>query len=277
MNPMLPTLVEEPFDDPDYIFEPQINGHRLMLHRKNGAVKLYTRFGNECSRQYPELLAMPTDDDLVLDGVVCRIAPDGYIDLESVMERFRLTRATKIRAAAAADPVHVVVFDILERNGEDLRGLPLTERKQILRDSLDDNPRYSHSLYVPDEGKRLFAAIRERRLEGMIAKRKDSGYIGGRSEDWQKIIRYTYAVVELAGYRKDRPGWLISYQGRLAGVLEQVVPALNKHPLLETAKGIATGEDRNFVYVEAGIQLKVRFRGWTKDGKLRSPEFIEMA
>ncbi|MDF2938790.1 MAG: ligB [Paenibacillaceae bacterium] len=272
---MLPVSVEEPFDDPDYLFEPQIAGHRLLLRRQNSAVKLFTRFGNECTRQYPELLAMPTDDDLVLDGQVCRFGENGYIEDEAVMERFRMTQGMKIREAAAAALVHVVVFDILQRNGEDLRALPLLERKQILSRCLDDNPRYSHVLYLPDEGKRLFAAIREREMKGMIAKRKDSPYTAGYSEDWKKIHRYSYAVVELGGYRKDQFGWLALSQGSPAGVIEKAVAGADKGMFYATSAAVKTGEDRNFVYVKPGLQVKIRYRGRTADGLLRAPEFIE--
>lgn len=274
-TPMLLTKVEEPFDDSRYIFEPKIDGHRLILTRQNGAVRLYTRHDNECTRQYPELHGVPSDDDLVLDGEVCRIGLDGGIDFESVMERFRMTKVTKIKAASTSDPVHFVVFDILSRNGKDLRGLPLLERKKILKDSLDTTPHYSQSLYIPDEGKDLFKLIQERKMEGIVAKRKDSLYVGRRSEHWQKIINYTYATVQLAGYRKDQFGWLAQYNGRPAGIIELAVPAAHKQAFYGVAGSIKTGEDRDYVYVDPRIQARVRFRNWTKNGMLRSPEFVE--
>lgn len=276
-EPMLPVKAEEPFDDPNYIFEPKIDGHRLLLHRKNGVARLYTRFGNACTRQYPELHGVPTDDELVLDGEVCRIGPDGSADYGSVMERFRMTRATRIQAAAVSEPVHMVVFDLLQRNGKDLRGLPLTERKQILRDSLGVNNRFSHSLYLPEEGARLFSTVRERRMEGIVAKRKDSPYVGGRSENWQTIINYTYAVVLLAGYRKNQFGWLVSYNGCPAGVIERFVPAAGRQLFGRIAAGLKkTGEDRNYVYVEPRIKARVRFRKWTEQGWMLAPELVDL-
>uniref|UniRef100_UPI003F66A1C1 ATP-dependent DNA ligase n=1 Tax=Gorillibacterium sp. sgz5001074 TaxID=3446695 RepID=UPI003F66A1C1 len=172
ISPMLLEKVEEPFDDPRFIYEPKIDGHRLLLSRENGSVRLYTRHENECTRQYPELLAVPTDDDVILDGEVCRIGPSGEIDFEAVMERFRMTKGPKIKAAAVESPVHYVVFDILQRNGQDLRSLPLMERKQILADVLEQNSHFSQSLYVEGAGKELFRAIQEKRMEGIVAKRK---------------------------------------------------------------------------------------------------------
>ncbi|MNC35574.1 putative ATP-dependent DNA ligase YkoU [compost metagenome] len=211
----------------------------------------------------------------MLDGQVCRIGADGYIDYESVLERFRMTRGTKIRAAAAAEPVHVVVFDILERNGKDLRSLPLLERKRILRDCLDDNPKYSHCLYLPEEGNRLFTAVRERKMKGMVAKRKDSPYVEGWSEDWKRITCYSYAVVELGGYRKDQFGWLALYEGRPVGVIADAVPLADKKGFYTVSGSVKTGEDRDFIYVEPGKKAKIRFCSWTANGLLRTPEFIE--
>jgi DNA ligase-1 len=218
---------------------------------------------------------MPTDDDLILDGEACRIGPDGSIDFESVMERFMLSKSTKIRAAAASDPVHVVVFDILQRNGQDLRGLPLMERKRILRESLGTNAYYSHSLVVPGEGKQLFGVIKEKRMEGIVAKRIDSLYVGRRSDHWQKVINYTYATVQLVGYRKDQFGWLAQYQGRPVGVIELAVPTMHRQAFYGVSGKLKTSEDRNHVYLEPRISARVRFRNWTRGGMLRSPEFVE--
>lgn len=275
MTPMLLSKVEEPFDDPRYIYEPKIDGHRLIVSSHGGVTSLCTRHGNECTRQYPELQDIPTGDDLVLDGEVCRIGPDGGIDFESVMERFKLSKAAKIRAAAVSAPVHVVVFDILQRNGQDLRGLPLLERKQILQDSLGTNAFYSHSMVVPGEGKRLFEVIRERKMEGIVAKRSDSLYVGRRSDHWQKVINYTYATVQISGWRKDQFGWLAQYEGRPVGVIELAVPSMHKQAFYKIAGRIKTGEDRNHVYLEPRISARVRFRNWTSGGMLRTPEFVE--
>lgn len=272
---MLLTKVEEPFDDERYLYEPKIDGHRILPHRRNGSLRLYTKQNIECTRQYPELQEIPADDDLLLDGEVCRIGPDGGIDFESVMERFLMAKASRIRAAAASNPVHVVVFDILQRNSRDLRGLPLLERKRILRECLGTNAYYSHSLYVPGEGKQLFSVIQERKMEGIVAKRTDSLYVGRRSEHWKKIINYTYATVQLAGYRKDQFGWLVQYQGDPVGIIELAVPTDHRKAFYRLASRIKTGEDRYYVYVEPIIEAKVRFRNWTKNGLLRTPEFVD--
>jgi DNA ligase-1 len=87
LPPMLLEKREEPFDDSRYIFEPKIDGHRLILSIQNGVVRLFTRHNNEVTRQYPELHNVPVDDDsdIVLDGGVACVNPEtGSMDFELV-------------------------------------------------------------------------------------------------------------------------------------------------------------------------------------------------
>lgn len=275
-----PTLLEKrenPFDDERYIFEPKIDGHRMIISVADGVVRLYTRHNNDVTRQYPELHHVPIADtsDVVLDGEVAVVDPEtGAIDFESVMERFQLRKPEKIRLASVRQPVHFFAFDILRYKGVDLRRLPLTDRKKILAEFLDNSPYFSRVLTVEGEGTALFHVIKERGLEGIVAKRKRSVYVGRRSDSWQKIINYSYADVHISGYRKDEFGWLVEYNGRPAGIIELAVPAAHKHAFYKIAREIIRGEDREFVYVEPAVRVRVRFRNWTKHGKLRTPEFV---
>ena len=90
IQPMLLGKREEPFDDDRYVFQPKIDGHRLILSRTSGHVRLYTRHNNEVTRQYPELHNVPVDGcaDIVLDGEVARLDETGWVDFEAIMERF---------------------------------------------------------------------------------------------------------------------------------------------------------------------------------------------
>jgi len=277
VEPMLLGKREEPFDDDRYIFQPKIDGHRLILSRTAGQVRLYTRHNNDVTLQYPELHNVPVDGDVdvVLDGEVARMDETGWIDFEAVMERFRLTKQERISEAARTMPVHYYVFDVLHYNGEDVRGWPLTDRLALLSDITSSNPHYSNVLTVPGAGIALFNTVKERRLEGIVAKRKSSVYVGRRSENWLKIINYEYADVHIAGYRKGDFGWLAHIDGRPAGVIELAVPAAHKKAFYNVARTLVTGEDRNFVYVQPRIKARVRFRNYYKSGMLRTPEFVE--
>jgi DNA ligase-1 len=276
--PMLLEKREQPFDDERYIFEPKIDGHRLILSMENGIVRLFTRHNNEVTRQYPELHHVPIEDntDVVLDGEVACINPEsGSIEFDMVMERFMKKKPLSIQEAMIRHPVHFFVFDILRYKGEDLRGRPLMERKMLLEQVLSVNNFISPLIRVVGTGVSLFEAIRERKLEGIVAKKKTSKYVGRRDVSWIKIINYNYAEVQIAGYRKNQFGWLLKHQERNVGVLELAVPSSHKKAFYGVSKGLISGEDRNFVYVQPSIAVRIRFRNWTRAGLLRSPEFVD--
>lgn len=130
--PMLLETAEAAFNDDNYIYEPKFDGHRAILSSIGGQTRIYTRHNNECSQQYPELLSVPFTEDMILDGEIVCIDPAGAIDFEAVMTRFQTRRTDSINRLMGQLPAAFVVFDILSYRGEDLRGLPLMRRKEIL-------------------------------------------------------------------------------------------------------------------------------------------------
>ncbi|MCQ6562066.1 ATP-dependent DNA ligase [Paenibacillus mendelii] len=152
IEPMLLGKREEPFNDSRYVFQPKFDGHRLILSYTAGQVRLYTRHNNEVTRQYPELHNVPIDGaiDVVLDGEVARMDEVGWIDFELIMERFRLTKDPWIRVAVRTRPVIFYVYDVLQYNGKDTRGWPLTERLAFLSRIL--KPDHYFSLVLSIEG-----------------------------------------------------------------------------------------------------------------------------
>ncbi|HWO95309.1 MAG TPA: ATP-dependent DNA ligase [Bacillus sp. (in: firmicutes)] len=280
-EPMLLETRAEAFDSSEHIFEPKIDGHRLLLHLSGGQVRLFTRHRNDCTQQYPELWNVPTDDEeLILDGEVASVDPaTGVFDFERVMERFQLKKADRIRGAAERKPVNFIVFDILRLNGRDLRGLPLMDRKRILANVLRPNEYFTLISHVEGRGRDLFEAISARKWEGIVGKLKTSSYVGRRSPDWLKIIRWEYHDVYISGYRKSELGWLIHVQeeGRLrpAGIVELGVTPAAVRAFHHVAKQLVTGENSDFVYLEPKIRARVKTRNWTKAGMLRQPVFVE--
>lgn len=278
LEPMLLDKRDYPFDDDRYLYEPKIDGHRLLLSSEAGQVRLFTRHNNDVTRQYPELHEVPITDnsDVVLDGEVACLNPvTGSIEFELVMERFAKRKPMAIQQAAIRQPVHHYVFDILRYKGRELRALPLTERKKILTEVVRPSPYISLVMSVEGTGTALFEVIKQRGMEGIVAKRKTSKYVSRRDPSWIKIINYTYAVVQIAGYRKNQFGWLAKFEGRPVGIIELAVPIEHKRAFYGLADQLKTREDRDFVYVEPRINARVRFRNWTRAGMLRSPEFVE--
>ena len=275
-EPMLLETSEVAFDDERYVFEPKIDGHRLELSMINGKVNLYTRFRTNVTERYPELHHVPVDSPhVVLDGEVAYLNPDtGDFELESVMQRFRLTKPARIRDGMKRLPLRYFVFDILSYDGEDIRHWPLHERKALLNDVLTENATYSRVMSVERTGKALFDVVKQRRLEGIVCKRKDSPYLGRRSTHWLKVINYQYANVTIVGYRKSQFGWLVHYNGKPVGVVEHGVPPHQRAHFYEAAKKLVTSEDRNYTYLEPVLQARVRYLNVYKSGMLRSPEFV---
>lgn len=74
ISPMLLEQAESPFSDGRYVFEPKIDGHRLLLSRSNGGTRLYTRHNNDVTSIYPELIS--NGPDIVLDGEIAVMDPD---------------------------------------------------------------------------------------------------------------------------------------------------------------------------------------------------------
>ncbi|WP_246029139.1 ATP-dependent DNA ligase [Paenibacillus humicus] len=273
---MLLSKREDPWDDDRYLFEPKIDGHRLLLTLSSGAVRLHTRHGNDVTDRYPELHSVSVSvDDIVLDGEVAYLNPvTGQIEFETIMERFRLTRPERIQESMARLPVHFYVFDILRFNGKDVRSRPLLERKQMLDQVLTNTPFFSKVMSVDGRGTDLFRHVEAMKLEGIVGKLKSSRYVGERSKDWIKVINYEYAEVAITGYRRDEFGWLVSHEGRPVGVVELAVPAAHRKAFYRIAQQLVTGERKGIVYLEPRIKARVRFRNWYKSGMLRSPEFV---
>ncbi|MFE5321838.1 ATP-dependent DNA ligase [Paenibacillus sp. NPDC056579] len=275
IQPMLLETAPEPFSDDDYIFEPKIDGHRLILSRINGQTRLYTRHNNDCTRQYPELVNLGLDN-VILDGEVAATDEFGRVDFESIMERFSLRKLEKVRQAAETRPVNYVVFDILQYKGEDLRGYPLHKRKELLASLTFGNPNMTVIPTVEEKGEELYSHIESLSMEGIVAKRANSIYVSSRSSAWLKIINWTYTEVFISGYRKAEFGWLAADgHGRPLGIIELGVTPRQKMAFYGVKDQLIRGEDREFVYLEPRLRVKVKLRNWTKAGLLRTPVMVD--
>ncbi len=279
---MLLATAPEPFSHSDYIFEPKIDGHRLIYSQQSGVVRLYTRHNNDCTQQYPEL-HLPFDDDIILDGEVACVDPlTGVSDFESVMNRFQTRNNDKIHGLTNTLPAYYAIFDILQYKGKDLRGLPLIKRKEILASIEMPSRSFGMVPHINGEGKALFEQIENRGMKGVVGKRKNGTYeTGRRSDSWKKVINWTHAEVFITGYRKQEFGWLASIpsgtSGKLrpAGIIEFGVNPTHKKAFHGVAPQLVTGENKDFVFLNPLLKAKVRMRNWTKSGMLRSPVFTK--
>ncbi|MBQ4899379.1 ATP-dependent DNA ligase [Paenibacillus sp. Marseille-P2973] len=280
IDPMLLATAPGPFSDPRFLYEPKIDGHRLIFSQESGNVRLYTRHNNDCTRQYPEIAGGLFPHDIILDGEIACVDPmTGVSDFEAIMSRFQARRADKIARLTGTIPAYFAVFDALYYNGQDLRKLPLMKRKEILAGIPMPNANISVTPHVEGAGEALFAEIQARGMEGVVGKRADSVYeTGRRSDNWRKVINWTYADVYITGYKKAEFGWLAGIEDdrggvRPAGIIEFGVGPKEKNAFYGVAQQIVVGENSDFVFMEPRLRARVKMRNWTKSGLLRSPVF----
>lgn len=282
-EPMLPANQYKPFDDPAFLFEPMVDGRRLLLVYQKGKARLFTRYGHDITHRYPELARVPADEDVILDGeIACIDRESGHPDFNLTRERGRLNNQAQIEYARDHFPVRYFLFDILQRGEQDLRKLPLVERKKHLHETITDNDFFCKMKYVDGYGTALFEAAAESSVEGIVAKRKDSLYTAGESSDWRQIVCYRTEEVYVTGYCKRGSGWLVGVPNangkiRPAGIVGTDIMTSERSFFLQQARERYAGEDHQFVYLKPGIEAKLTFRGWTREGRVRDAVFMERA
>src|SRR4051795_11160800 len=205
--PMLATLVAEPFDDPDWLFEVKWDGFRAEAVVADDSVRLWTRGEQDATRYFGSFLEPPAwiaARTAVVDGEVIALDAHGEPDFALLQARIKGRGA-----AAEANAFVYEVFDLLHLDGRSLIGEPLEERRRLLAAILRPDPRVRLSEPVEagggagfgggrPRGRRsergeaggvaFFEAARRRGLEGIMAKDRRSQYLPGKRTDrWQKI------------------------------------------------------------------------------------------
>jgi bifunctional non-homologous end joining protein LigD len=181
--PMMATLVKEPFDSPDWIFEIKLDGYRgIAVFDKTGKAHLWSRNGLPLEQKFPAIAEALSNLKLrstILDGEIVAVDTDG-------IPRFQLLQRFQKRPTA---PTLYYVFDLLWVDGADITGRRLTERKRLLEQTIEPDARIQVGEHVSgDDGKVLFNACKQKGLEGIVAKKKDSIYRPGKCTlDWLKI------------------------------------------------------------------------------------------
>ncbi|MGA7323146.1 MAG: non-homologous end-joining DNA ligase, partial [Rhodomicrobium sp.] len=200
LQPMLATLIDAPFDDAAWVFETKWDGIRVVTCIESGKVTLYSRNGKIISDRYRHVAKAleKVQRGAVLDGELVALDAQG-------ISRFQLLQ----NALRSEAKLLYCLFDIMFLDGEDLRSLPLPQRKDRLRGLLPKDPVLAFSEHRPHCGIRYFKEAEERGLEGIMAKRADSPYRSGeRSTDWLKIKTARRQEAVIAGFtapRRSRP------------------------------------------------------------------------
>jgi bifunctional non-homologous end joining protein LigD len=285
LQPMLATLTDAPFDDPDWVFETKWDGFRMVACLERGKVTLYSRNGKIISDSYRSVAHAleRLKVDAVLDGEL--VALDGR-----GISHFQLLQ----NALRAEANLRYVIFDLMFLQGEDLRDLTLLERKERLRRLLPKHPLLAFSAHRSQHGSKFFKQALEQGLEGIMAKRKSSKYLSGaRTSDWLKIKTARRQEVVIAGFtapRRSRPhfGALVlavregkawRYVGHVGtgfshATLKDLYDKLSALRTSTSPFGVRVKDEAVTTWVKPKLVGEVRFTEWTSAGEMRHPVFL---
>ena len=191
-----PTISRVPFTREGWIFELKHDGFRALASKDRTRVQLLSRSGRSMAFGFPggrgrALSKLP--GDIVLDAELIAPAKDGRSDFEELRRRALLQRPRLIERAAAERPAVLMVFDLLELDGEDLRPLPLSDRRDAVFWFGSPVPGIQAIQYIETHGEALFAEIARHDQAGIVAKRLDAPYRAGRQSTWLKIKNKDYS------------------------------------------------------------------------------------
>jgi bifunctional non-homologous end joining protein LigD len=189
--PMLAEGGWKAFDDDAWWFEPKFDGIRSVTPIATDATHLVTRNGRDVTDKYPELKMIHELVDqvnAVLDAEIVAFDEDGKNSFEALQQRMNLSNEREIKRISSKIPVALVAFDLLWLDGNDLTGLALEERRELLEAIVEQDHRLQVVTHVEGGGKAFAEVARGLGLEGVVAKRTGSRYQPGRrSPDWRKI------------------------------------------------------------------------------------------
>jgi bifunctional non-homologous end joining protein LigD len=177
--PCIPTRAVKPPAGPGWLHEIKHDGYRLQVRREGGAVRLFTRRGYDWSGRYPSIAVtamLLRAKSFTLDGEAVVCGPDGVAIFDALHRRGTVSEAM------------LYAFDLLELDGEDLRALPLVDRKKRLARLLSGR-RLGIVLsdHTDEDGALVFRQACRMGLEGIVSKRLSAPYQSGRSRDWLKV------------------------------------------------------------------------------------------
>ncbi len=282
--------IQKAFARDGWGFELKFDGFRLLAERVGPKVRLLLRRGREATRQFPEIvesLAALPGGDFILDGELVIQDATGRPIFQHLLQRGMLTGQREIDANMRAFPAVYFAFDLLMDGGEDLRRLPLRERKARLFSRVQKVERLVPVDFVEREGEAFLEAVKAQQLEGLVAKDLAAPYVGGRRNTWLKLALTHIADFAVVGYADDFNSlYLAVFNGQrfvfagkvgaginpriIAPVKEQLVATTVKTPQFDGDPGDA----RDAVWVTPQLVIEARYKNWPELHSIREPVFL---
>jgi bifunctional non-homologous end joining protein LigD len=298
VQPMLATLARElPADQDPWTFEIKWDGIRAIAFCDAGAARFESRNLRDITVSWPELGGLAGSlggKRMILDGEIVALDDEGRPSFQRLQERMHVGNADVARRKAATTPVSYVVFDVLHVGDEPLLARPWHDRRAVLDDLAVAGPHWAMTPTFPGSGVELLETVRQRGMEGVIAKRVDSAYVpGGRSRSWLKVKLQQTDEFVVGGWQ---PGE--GRRERSIGSLLLGVPAPDGlHYVGNVGTGFSNAElarlttllepsrrdtspftgggvpKKGAVFVEPEVVVEVAYAERTSDGILRHPSY----
>ena len=193
------------FSDPAWLWELKLDGFRVLVEKVDDRVELLLRKGRDVATQFPEIAAavraLPAEA-LILDGELVIPDAQGRPEFSELGKRAQ-AQGSAIARLMRERPAAFFAFDLLRLEGDDLRALPLRERKRRLAALLAGGERVRAVDHVEGQGEALLELVRGQGLEGVVGKRADSPYVGGRAASWVKVALTRTDDFAVVGYAPD--------------------------------------------------------------------------
>lgn len=286
IEPMKAQLTDQPaFDSPDWLFEIKWDGYRAIAEINKSGNKLYSRNGLTFDKAYPKIFdgLKAIKKDAIIDGEIVVFDENGKPSFQTLQNYQNRDKYA----------IQYFVFDIIELEGKSLTGLPLTERKTILRSFLPTSNVIKYCDHVEDEGKVLFKEMQKMNLEGMIAKKKNSKYyIGKRTSDWLKIKNVQSQEAIIVGFTDPKGSrryfgsllLAVKNKGKLVSIgnvgtgfndksLKDLHTKLKKIIRKTSPLDVPIKETPDITWVEPDLVCHIKFSEITDDGSVRHPVF----
>ncbi|MFL6486997.1 MAG: non-homologous end-joining DNA ligase [Nitrososphaera sp.] len=306
VKPMLAGQTDMPFDNKEWVFEVKWDGVRAILFQNKAEriTKLCSRNGKNITHRYPEIAeaihsALKCNKSVVLDGEIVVLNKEGIPDFQMHQKRMNVDSLREIDFLSKDIPATYFVFDILYVDGRSVEELQFLSRRQILNSVIGGgSKRIRISEYIEEKGKVLFKSVIDRKLEGIVAKHKESRYRQAiRSSAWLKIkgiltqdcvvIGYTkgegnrqdyFGSLILAAYDDKGKLRFIGHSGSGFG-FDQLKETLTLMERFKTENNICPIDSVPYtnskpLWIRPELVAEVKFSGWTQDAIMRAPIFL---
>lgn len=289
---MLAVRWPEPFRDVEWGFEIKWDGVRTLLYADDAGVRLRSRTGNDTTTTYPELGHFAPGRPVILDGEVIALDSAGRPSFERLQRRMNVSAPAQVAALAGDVPISYVVFDVLF-DEQPLLDVPWRLRRRRVPALAAAEPLIP-SQTVDADPSAMWDFVRERSIEGIVAKRLDSPYRPGlRSPDWRKITAFRTMRALVVGFTTGDGGRSDSFGALVLGVrdgdvmrwvgsvgsgfkdaeLAAIRSALDEMRSDESPFAERIELLRPVTWVHPQLVAMVQYKEWTSAGRLRAPSF----